>query len=188
MQQQEYRNTEKQEIKQILRVLHQVPEVEIPVIFHAKFQEQLEKEAIVLAKAKKQKAHRKTTYRLIASIAACFAIGILTYGFYQDGMNPVITNTEAERSAISIEETDMAAPMMAVAEAPKSILSDEFMQYVDLLNGYFGDQNYSLVSYVFDEEKGQHIFQVVRANPKDGASDDSPLVMIGENGEVYEQR
>lgn len=188
MQQQAYQNIEKQEIKQILRVLHQVPEVEIPVRFQAKFQEQLEKEAFDLTIAKKQKARRKRTYRLAASIAACFVIGVLTYGLYQDGVDPVTMKAGAERSISSIEESDMVAPMMAVAEAPKSILSLEFMQYVELLNGYFGDQTYSLVSYEFDKETGQHIFQVVQVNPQDGASQDSSLVMIGENGELYERR
>lgn len=178
MQQQDLNNIVEKDMEQILNILHQVPEVEIPDRFHSRLQESLHLETERTEIYPPKSKNPKKFYRLALSLTACIVVGILSYSMY---------NNEVGTASMDAEVQDEMAPAMK-SEEPMLMMSQPEPDYFELIDQYFGDTTYQLISYTTDTSTGEYIFQIVILTDEEGNPVNVPIVLIGEEGEVYEQR
>jgi hypothetical protein len=179
MQQQDSNNKFEKDIEQILNILHQVPELEIPDRFHFRLSERLHLESQRMEALNQQtKKNPKRFYRIALSLTACIFVGILSYSMYNDDMSSI------PRDAAAQEEM---APAMK-SEEPMLMMVQEEPDYFELIDQYFVDSTYQLISYTTDAKTGEYIFQIVILTDEEGNPVNIPIVLIGKEGEIYEQR
>lgn len=67
-------------------------------------------------------------------------------------------------------------------------LTEDFLIYNSLVNEYLAGMEYELISYTRDFITGEHIFNILVKKDAEGNLLNSPIILTGSEGEVYEQQ
>lgn len=203
-----------QDISKILDILHQVPEEKIPDHFELSLKKALQTEG----KKTKARKNRKLFLKVAVSLAACFVVGFTSLSMYNNGRGSSIDGSAEESASeeirIFIEDEanenqiakrdanlsedkskDKSEDKAEVKSGDKkeeysfaATMVDEDTLYTELIDQYLGDKDYQIVSKTKDSDTGQFIFELLILKDGDGNPVNETIVLIGAEGEIYEQK
>ena len=177
-------NKEYDDLKEITELLGQVETVSVPESFEFRLKKALkeEKQSRSAGDESKEKTSKKGKWRILTSIAAVFAVGVISFGLYHDvlGILPDKLNSGDQAAAVKVKQADdlygakAPAPEDSDKVDPSIAMKD---QSSELQSKKQSTDNESIK--VQSNAKDSQNKNTVSNNASAAAPEDSPEILFG---------